>query len=181
MMEALERAGIAHLVYLWSDDNLSNDYLWKFLTREQLDKLANYAMYGRVACFKGIDAESFAFNTLADPSLFDRQFELFDRLLSLGIDLYAYVTFTVPSGDQLKEKVTSFIDRLQSVHENLPLRTVPLRIHVLTPTSGRMTEEHAASLRHQEVAIDIWHEELSKRFASSLRAQHISGVSMSRK
>jgi len=181
MMTALENAGLANLVYLWSDDNLSNDYLWKYLTPHDLEKLRSYTNYGRVACFKGIDAESFAFNTLADPALFERQFELFERLTRLEIDLYAYVTFTVPSTTSISSKMHSFMDRLQSIHENLPLRTVPLRIQGLTPTLGRMKQEHSNSMQHQETAIHIWNEEISKRFSSSHISQHISTISLAKR
>ena len=51
--------------------------------------IANYKNYGRVCCFKGYNEDSFSFNTCAQPQLFDQQFDLMGRLLTLGIDLYA--------------------------------------------------------------------------------------------
>ena len=36
MMEALIDRGLSNHVYLWSDDNLSNDFFWKYLTEEQI-------------------------------------------------------------------------------------------------------------------------------------------------
>ena len=90
MMEALTKRGLEKDVYLWSDDNLSNDYFWHFLDDSQKAMVKEYVNYGRVCCFKGFDATSFAFNTKADPNLFDRQFELMKRFIELGIDLYAY-------------------------------------------------------------------------------------------
>jgi uncharacterized Fe-S cluster-containing radical SAM superfamily protein len=180
-MESLQRAGLADSVYLWSDDNLSNDFLWRFLSPEQLDALSNYPMYGKVACFKGIDPQSFSFNTLADPSLFDRQFQLFGKLLGLGIDLYAYVTFTTPSGVDLRDKVARFVDRLQSIDELLPLRTVPLRVAVFTPTTSRLSPAHSAALLHQETVLDLWREELAARFSESLRARPITDVRIGRR
>jgi uncharacterized Fe-S cluster-containing radical SAM superfamily protein len=179
-IESLKNAGIADSVYLWSDDNLSNDFLWRFLSPSQLEALAEYPMYGKVACFKGIDPESFSFNTLADPRLFDRQFALFERLLGLGIDLYAYVTFTTPSDKELRDKVSRFVDRLQRIDEHLPLRTVPLRIGVFTPTTSRLSSVHSEALLHQETVLDLWREELTARFSASLRSRSITEVQIGR-
>jgi hypothetical protein len=59
----------AAAVYVWSDDNLSNDYFWRYLTAAERELTATHPRYGRVCCFKGFDAESFAFNTRAAPEL----------------------------------------------------------------------------------------------------------------
>jgi len=64
MMECLTNRGLADDVFLWSDDNLSNDYFWRFLTPQQIQTVADYKMYARVCCFKGIDEESFSTGTL---------------------------------------------------------------------------------------------------------------------
>ncbi|MGH3852689.1 MAG: hypothetical protein ACRDR6_04160 [Pseudonocardiaceae bacterium] len=82
MMAELSRRGLAGSVYLWSDDNLSNDFFWRYLSPTQRREVTGYRNYGRVCCFKGFNADSFAFNTKADQTLFDRQFELFARLLA---------------------------------------------------------------------------------------------------
>src|SRR5688572_18884496 len=76
-------------IYLWSDDNLSNDYFWQFLMPEDIELIGTYRNYGKVCCFKGFDSASFSFNTKAAPELFDQQFRLFKRYLGLGIDIYA--------------------------------------------------------------------------------------------
>lgn len=93
MMEELQRRGIDKKIYLWSDDNLSNDYFWQFLSDKDRVLISSYSHYGRVCCFKGFNSTSFAFNTKALPQLFNRQFDLMRRLLSLNIDIYAYATF----------------------------------------------------------------------------------------
>jgi len=67
------------------DDNLSNDYFWRFLTPARYRAHCTYPNYGRVGCFKGFNEESFVFNTMAAPSMFDRQFELMGRLVDLGM------------------------------------------------------------------------------------------------
>jgi uncharacterized Fe-S cluster-containing radical SAM superfamily protein len=180
-MDSLVRAGLSESVYLWSDDNLSNDYLWRYLTPAQLEQMAAYSNYGRVACFKGIDEKSFSFNTLASPELFDRQFELFERLLNLGLDLYAYVTFTTPSDSALLQvQVARFVDRLQKIHENLPLRTVPLLVDVFTPTRGRLSPAHSMALARQEEVLGHWLRELHSRYYVSQPAR-ICDVPMRKK
>jgi Fic family protein len=92
MMKALTDARLADSTYLWSDDNLSTDYLFNKLDESERRRLVDYKNYGRVCCIKGFDADSFAFNTTADPSGYDYQFEILRRYVDLGIDVYGYVT-----------------------------------------------------------------------------------------
>jgi uncharacterized Fe-S cluster-containing radical SAM superfamily protein len=155
-IEALARAGIADSIYLWSDDNLSTDLVFDVLTAQQR-ALMRTPNYGRVCCFKGYDAESFAFNTRAEPEDYDRQFERFARYLELGIDLYAYATFTGPRLDGVEEKVSRFHERLKSISADLPSRTVPLRIEQFGPMVARNAgRDLSAPLAAQEVAIGTW-------------------------
>ncbi len=178
MMSSLENAGYSGTTYLWSDDNLSNDYFWRYLTPEQIRKVASYANYGRAACFKGIDHESFEFNTAAEASGFDVQFDVFKRLLELGIDLYAYVTFTTPSEKILRQRVRDFVDRLQELHPNLPLRTVPLQIAAFKPVQGRLNPEREKSMKLQEEAIQYWREALLSRYSTEELSQRVVEVSL---
>lgn len=164
MMEALTAYDLADKVYLWSDDNLSNDYFWRYLTPDQRQAIAAYHTYGRVCCFKGFNAESFAFNTRAAPELFERQFELFARLASLGIDLYAYATFTSPQATGLADDMRRFVDRLQGIHPNLPLRLVPLRIEAFGVVQPRVHDIHERAMAIQEEAVIAWNEEVTQRF-----------------
>lgn len=180
MMHALRAQGLEDLVYLWSDDNLSNDYFWHYLERSDRELITDYQMYGRVCCFKGISAESFAFNTGAAPELFDRQFELFKRLLSLGIDLYGYVTFTAPDDLSVSRSMSVFVDRLQAIHRNLPLRLVPLRIEEFGVVTPRVRKRHRRSLVIQDEAVRAWNAELCARFADAERAIPIQLVSLGR-
>lgn len=176
-MEALERTNLASSVYLWSDDNLSNDYVFRYLSPEQRDRMARYRLYGRVACFKGLDADSFAFNTEAHPDLYERQFELFGRLLGCGFDLYAYVTFTHPHSGGITDRVARFVDRLQAVDEALPLRTVPLQIAEFGPVGPRMDDIKSRAVKvGQYQALDAWRAELEKRFTDDQRAAPINSV-----
>lgn len=125
-MEALERRGLAGKVFLWSDDNLSGRYFWTYLSREQRSYAARFPKYARVGCFKGYDEASFAFNTRASADLFTQQFEVYRDLLQEGFDMYAYATFTALPHPHVGQAMARFVDKLQAIHRNLPLRTVPL-------------------------------------------------------
>jgi uncharacterized Fe-S cluster-containing radical SAM superfamily protein len=180
--QALARRNLERSVYLWTDDNLSNDYLWKFLTSSQIEELASLPNYGRVGCFKGVDPESFAFNTKADPQLFFQQFKLMRRLVEVGFDVYGYVTLTSPTELDIAAKVSDFIDRLQDeVHPIFPLRTVPLRITVFTPTKGRVGPDQLNALKSQETAVSAWNSELRRRFSKAQLAKNITEHSLDSK
>jgi uncharacterized Fe-S cluster-containing radical SAM superfamily protein len=176
-MEALERTGLASSTYLWSDDNLSNDYFWRCLASNERLLIDSYPMYGKVCCFKGFDAHSFAFNTGAHPDLFDRQFELMRRLLlHTHIDLYAYVTLTTDRADGIEAGVKIFVDRLQELDTNLPLRTVPLRIQAFTPVVSRMHDRERLAIGLQQDAVAAWKAELDRRYGAEQRALAICDV-----
>lgn len=166
MMAALKNAGLERTTFLWSDDNLSTDYYFKCLSPGERKNVREYKNYARVCCFKGYDPVSFAFNTRAAAELFDRQFIVFRDLLREGIDLYAYVTLTTPNPLRLGELIPRFMDRLQELHPNLPLRTIPLRIEEYSPVGPRMSTVHLRALAHQRRACDQWLQELSRRFSS---------------
>jgi uncharacterized Fe-S cluster-containing radical SAM superfamily protein len=176
MMDEISRRGLTERIYLWSDDNLSNDYFWRYLTDSDRNLIRQYRNYGRVACFKGIDAESFAFNTGAAPDCFDQQFELFRRFLELRLDLFAYVTFTVPNATNLEARVCSFVDRLQQLHPLLPLRTVPLEIAPFTPVQSRLKDDHRNAITTQYQVLRFWKTELDRRFTPEMRARSICDV-----
>lgn len=172
--DAVQKRGLAREIYLWSDDNLSCDYLWKHLTREEIRRLGSYKNYARVGCFKGFDTNSFSFNTKADPTLFSTQFKLMRRLVETGFDVYGYATFTSNSDKQIHTQMADFVDRLQSeVHELFPLRTVPLRIREYSPNILRMGPEHHRALKTQEIAVSAWMDELETRFTPEQLRQPI--------
>lgn len=180
-MSALRDRDMEGKVYLWSDDNLSIDYFWSVLSEQERELVATFKGYGRVGCFKGFDAASFAFNTKAAPDLFDRQFDLMRRYLATGIDLYAYTTFTAPTADGIEDAMARFVDRLQEIHPNLPLRTVPLKVGAFKVVRNRLSllthdADFYAAIEHQKRAIDAWKKELDARFSSDNRALAITDV-----
>jgi uncharacterized Fe-S cluster-containing radical SAM superfamily protein len=176
MIEEIEKHGLSGQIYVWSDDNLSCDYFWRYLSPDQQRKVASYQYYGRVACFKGFDEESFAFNTRAEKSWFNRQFELMARLVKSGMDVYAYVTLTSDGSTDIPTAVPRFVDRLQEIDVNLPLRTVPLEIQRFTPMLLRLDDAHKGTLDYQWQAVEAWKRELERRFPESMRNSSIVEV-----
>lgn len=176
MMEALTAAGLDRTTYLWSDDNLSTTYLFDRLSPAEIDRMRGYRNYGRVCCFKGYDDQSFAFNTGAAAHDFDRQFAIMAQLLTLGLDVYGYVTLTSPSAENVDAGVARFVDRLQELDANLPLRVVPLEIREFSPVTGRMTDARRVSLDIQQRAIIVWNTELERRFDAEMRSLDIASV-----
>jgi uncharacterized Fe-S cluster-containing radical SAM superfamily protein len=172
-IQALRESGLDQTVYLWSDDNLSNDYYFRFLTDADRELIASTRLYGRVCCFKGFNEDSFSFNTRADPSIYSRQFQIFSRLLAEGLDLFAYVTLTTPTPNRIREDMARFVDKLQSISPLLPLRTVPLEIQIFSPVASRVGDLQAAAINNQAEAKDAWLFELQHRFSSSERAAPI--------
>ena len=176
MMRELKKRNLDDKVYLWSDDNLSNDYFWKYLSQNDINLISSYKNYGKVCCFKGFDSKSFSFNTQAHPDLFKKQFSLISKFLDLGIDLYGYVTLTTPSNDSIDKKISQFVDELQKVHENLPLRIIPLEVNVYSPVESRLNETKESSLQYQQIAINEWNNQLEKRFTSSQISSNIVDI-----
>jgi len=176
MMEALIDKGMQDKVFLWSDDNLSNEYFWTFLTSKQIDLISGYKMYSRVCCFKGIDEHSFSLNTKAEPEFFNKQFDLIKRFIDLGIDLYAYITLTASTATDFESVVPRLLDKMQIINERLPLRTVPLEIFEFSPVKNRMKDEFHDAMKGQYIANEIWQKELERRFSATERAAAITEI-----
>jgi uncharacterized Fe-S cluster-containing radical SAM superfamily protein len=175
-MQELRARGLSQRVYLWSDDNLSNDYFWRFLSDDDREFIASYPMYGRGCCFKGFNEESFVFNTCAAPDLFSQQFALMKRLLDLGLDIYGYVTLTSRTATAVESDMARFVDDLQALDPMLPLRVVPLEIKAFTPVVSRLTAAAKDSMRNQQLAVARWLAELDARFSTDDRRKPITAV-----
>lgn len=176
MMESLKKFELDNTTYLWSDDNLSSDYFWKFLTKNDHETIAGYKNYGRVGCFKGFDDVSFSFNTLATPDLFNQQFDLMKRFVTFGLDIYGYAIFTTPNRTDLKHKVAIFVDRLQAIHGNFPLRIVPLEIKEYKANINRIKKIPAEVMESQYYVLEAWQTELLKRYTSKDLSKNMANV-----
>lgn len=164
MMEALIKRGLEDKVYLWSDDNLSNDYIWRYLSSSQIETMLKYKLYSRVSCFKGIDEKSFSLNTKADPKLFANQFDLCSRLIETGFDLYGYITLTAETSTDFATVVPKFLDQLQHKNQMFPLRVIPLEVKMYHPLAPRMNHKFEDMMKGQYPALKVWNNELEKRF-----------------
>jgi hypothetical protein len=138
--------------------------------------ISQYRNYGKVCCFKGFNSLSFAFNTGAEPELFAQQLSLFRRYVELGFDLYAYATFTTPVTSNIQDDMNHFMDALQSISENLPLRVIPLEIQNFAPMQNRVRDEQKRAIQNQWLAIECWQSEVERRFKEVERKQRISAI-----
>jgi uncharacterized Fe-S cluster-containing radical SAM superfamily protein len=177
MMDALAEADLTRQVYLWSDDNLSNDYLFRYLTVDQIGHLAGAPNYGRACCLKGFDRTSFEFNTGAPADHFDRQLNLLNRIIATGMDVYCYATFTTPTlPADPTDAMRRFADQLQSIDECLPLRVTPLEVSVFSPVRPRIRALHVQSLQLQHHMVRAWQAVIEERFDGARRTMAISDV-----
>ena len=178
-MRALADRGLDARTYLWSDDNLSTDYFWRYLSDDDIALVGSYRNYGRAVCFKGIDEDSFELNTAAPPSGYGAQFGYAARLLATGMDLYCYVTLTTESeAASIPGLVEGFVDQLQQVDENLPLRTVPLEVSVFGPVRARVRDRQAVALDRQVLAVEAWNDQIARRFTADQRAVPVGEVAI---
>jgi hypothetical protein len=96
----------------------------------------------------------------------------------MGLDMYAYTTFTTPDLDAAKPALVDFVDRLQRIHPLLPLRTVPLEVTMFTPVQSRMNDGCEAAMANQYAVASYWEDELARRFAPTERAKNICDLAM---
>lgn len=175
-MRELERLGQNHKVYLWSDDVLTVDYMFRCLQLEDIAYMANYRQYGKVACFKGIDDASFCFNTCSTLSLLSTQLELAERYIRAGFDIYFYVPLTCPTMDNIQKNVTVLFDKLQRISYYLPLRIVPIKIKQFSTNQHRLSPFRMQSLENQFHVLEIWEEEKRRRFQPDEISMDIADV-----
>lgn len=167
VMRELENRGLRGSVFVWIDDNLSGRFMRQFLSKSDIAYMANFPNHSRVGCFKGFDEQSFAFNTKSAPSGFHRQFTVMEGLIADGFDMYAYATFTSPDSSGVDSAVSAFVDRLQKIHRNMPLRTIPLEIRPYSAARSRDTGDMNHVLEQQYLAAVAWERELTARFTTA--------------
>jgi hypothetical protein len=88
----------------------------------------------------------------------------------------------------MEDAMPRFVDRLQAIHENLPLRTVPLKIAVFGVVDRRLAtfgSDRARQCReaeaHQFRAVEAWNAELERRFSAEQRGRAIVDVRLDRR
>lgn len=166
MAEAIEKFKLEDYIYVWVDCNLcTGDFYWRYLTPEQREKIRNFKNLGVCVCYKGFDRKTFHENTKATPEFFDEQFKLHRRLIDEGLDVYSYLYPIAGSTYNLRKRLASFMDRLQwEISYYAPLRMATPLIKVYSPTQKRLNPEREKALKNQRLAMEIWKEELQKRF-----------------
>lgn len=175
-LQARQEMGLEKDCLIWTDDNLSTDFLWRYLSKKEIEYMVETPGFTRVGCLKGFDAESFAFNTGASKQLFDRQIELLGRLVETGFDQYGYITLTTLSLENLESKISELFDKIQKqVHPNFPLRIIPLRIFKFNVNDSRYIKQ---AEKNQFQVLKAWNSELEKRFSKSELRTPITEISL---
>jgi uncharacterized Fe-S cluster-containing radical SAM superfamily protein len=177
-MKALDKRGLKEHVYLWSDDTLTTDYFFQFLSKEERKIICEYPHYGKVGCFKGFDESSFHFNTNLGKAFYKQQFELFSRYLEMGLDIYGYVTFTSDNIEGIDGKINDFINRLKKIHPLLPLRIVPLKIVLFSPVEQRINVTYETAMINQLVVHKEWQKQLRAIYNEDQLCQRICDISL---
>ena len=175
MMEGLIKRNVENNFFLWSDDNLTTNYLFKFLSPEEMDLIQHYKNYAKVSCFKGISPPAYKYNSDLPYDAFELSFEIAKDLISLGIEIYFYVVFVVESLTQIEKDMDIFFNKLRSLHELVPLRTVPLKINVYGTTieNNKIREK---AIENQYKVLSIWQEKLDKNYSSELLSLGIEEI-----
>lgn len=164
-MEALEARGMDKNTYLWQDDNLSSDSLWRHMSRPDIDYMRQYRNYGRAACLKGISPQSFYENTGSAPQNFETQLRTLKGIVDEGFDVYPYLVMLTSDLQAAHTDVRSLVDRLQQIHHYLPLKVFPSKVVEFPQTTRRMQPQQHNMLTNQSDVLDIWSEELAQRYS----------------
>lgn len=116
-------------IYYWIDTNLSTTKILEKFENE-LKEMFKEKNVGIVGCFKGTCEEDFETLTGRGQKFYKKQFECTKFLVDLKADLYLYLPALVYGKDlkEIKEKLNSFIRKLEKINKNLPLKTETLII-----------------------------------------------------
>ncbi len=168
VLQELDRKGLSKDKYIWIDDNLSTKNLWNYLTPNQIEFMSSFPRLSIATCIKGFSKESFSFNTKTKQEHYNNQFLILKKLINSGFNIYCYATFTcktIPKNN-LKITITKFLDKLQNIHHNLPLRTIPIKIHNFSVPNSKESHKHLyqEAFKNQFIIYDEWHNQLSQRF-----------------
>ena len=166
MLDNLIKRGLEKYFYVWWDTNLSTYFPWKYLSSGQWELVRYSPNLGVQATIKGITSIGFSENSRVQSKYFDRQFDVLAKLVNSKLDVYINLTLTLSSLDNIQEDMGRFVDRLQRIHPNLPLRTNPVEIKVYTPTRSRLSPERRQMLNNQYIALQVWLTELRNRFSN---------------
>ena len=152
-------------VNIRSEDNLNNDFLWRFLDKRDVERLAASATYTRIGCFKGFDDASVR-NVVGKFGSCARQLQIAEGLIKSGFEPYYYATFSPESSENLHSRLEQFLNSLRAIEDWLPLRVVPLRLREPSYVGvGRSFSERRLQLN--TIANDIWFNLISEKFGEA--------------
>lgn len=156
-------------IYFWIDTNLSTlKILEKF--ENELRKMFKAKNVGIVGCFKGTCQEDFEILTGRNKEFYKKQFECAKFLIDLDADLYFYLPAFIYGKDlkEIREKLNSFIEDLEKINKNLPLRTELLVI--MDYPQAIENRERCENLgrpwpkTNQKDVFEIWYNLLKERY-----------------
>jgi len=155
-------------VYLWIDTNLStNKYLENI--ESDLKSIVQKRNVGVVGCFKGVCKEDFSMLTGAEPKFYEKQFETAKLLLSWKTDFYVYLPALVYANNT-ERKVGEFIEMLQILNKNLPLRVEMLIIKdypgAIINIRQKEKEGRPMPKTDQKIVFDLWYNKLLPKYYS---------------
>ncbi len=154
--------------YLWIDTNLSTTkYIEKL--ESDLRNIVQKRNVGVVGCFKGVCKKDFSILTGAKPRFYEKQFETAKLFLDWKSDFYVYLPALIYENN-IEQKTREFIERLQRLNKNLPLR-VEMLIIKKYPAATRNMELKAKEGRpipktDQRMVFDLWYNKLLPEFYS---------------
>lgn len=175
----LKKRNLDKKYYIWSDDTLSTESMFTYLSEDEIKELASYKNYGKVCCFKGFDEESYEYNCMLKKEFYYKSFKTLKKYIEYGFDVYGYITLTTNSIRNIKERIANFMDKVQKeISFYFPLRIIPLKIFQFTPTMGRMIKnpDSKKAIDNQNIAIKAWCDEIKKRFTTEEIQQNICEI-----
>ena len=153
-------------VYLWIDSNLSTPKYLEDLG-DEIKNILKQKNVGVVGCFKGTCKEDFAIIAGAESKYYKKQFETVKWFIDCKTDFYVYLPALV-YGNNIEEKLKTFIERLRKLNKNLPLRVEVLAI--IDYPWAKLNMDRAEKLGRalpktdQRIVFDLWHNKFLPQF-----------------
>lgn len=149
--------------HIRTEDNLNNDFLWRFLSDFDVSRLASSPNHTHIGCFKGFNDESLRNSTrTAVEGSYSTQMLIARRLFESGFEPYYYAVFPVAHTDNLEHDIHVFFHDLQKIVEWLPLRVVPLKLRPTTTWQQKTSSDYRPD--YEDIAHEIWFALVEKHF-----------------
>jgi len=155
-------------VYIWIDTNISTS---KYLEKSESDlkDVMKKKNIGVVGCFKGVCREDFSMITCAKPEFYEKQFETAKLFLDWKTDFYIYLPALVYE-DNIENKIKEFIERIQTLNKNLPLRVEVIQIVEYAAAAVNIAEKakegRPLPKTDQKIFFDLWYNKLLPKYYS---------------